>query len=77
MSEIFFTYLNGPDVAQLSLSDEEIMGAVEDVLRAQGEGQTRIEPRVHLVPEDSAKGHFNVLRGYIRPLAARGASLDL
>ena len=75
MREISFTYLNGPDVAKLDMSDEEILSAVEDVLRAQGEGQTKIEPRVHIIPEDSAKGHFNVLRGYIRPLHVAGVKI--
>ena len=34
-----------------------------------------IEPRVHLVPESSAKGHFNVLRGYIKPLDVAGVKI--
>ena len=75
MPEIHFTYLNGPDMARLALTDDEILGAVENVLKAQGEGETRIEPRVHIVPEDSSHGHFNVLRGYIRPLAVAGVKI--
>jgi alanine dehydrogenase len=61
--EIHLTYLNGPDVARLALTDEEILAAVEAALAAQGRRETVIEPRVHLVPESPAKGHFNVLRG--------------
>ena len=34
-----------------------------------------IEPRVHLVPESSAKGHFNVLRGVIAPLGVAGVKV--
>jgi ornithine cyclodeaminase len=34
-----------------------------------------IEPRVHLVPESSDKGHFNVLRGYIKPLGVAGVKV--
>ena len=75
MREISITYLNGADVAALELTDEEILGAVEGGLRAQGEGETVIEPRVHLVPEDSAKGHFNVLRGYVKPLGLAGVKV--
>ena len=67
---IHLTYLNGPDVERLALTDDEILAAVERALKAQGEGKTVIEPRVHLVPESSAKGHFNVLRGVVKPLAA-------
>lgn len=73
--ETKLTYINGPDVRNLALSNEEILAAVEGVLKAQGLGQTRIEPRVHLVPENSGKGHFNVLRGYVEPLGVAGVKV--
>src|SRR3982751_2192877 len=74
------TYLNAPDVARLALSDDEILAAVEGGLRAQGEGRTVIEPRVHLAPgrDDAGKpirGHFNVLRGYVAPLRHAGVKV--
>ena len=69
------TYLNGPDVARLALSDAEILDAVEQALAAQGRGETVIEPRVHLIPESSAKGHFNVLRGVVKPLGVAGVKV--
>ena len=72
---IHLTYLNGPDVARLALTDDEILGAVEAALAAQGRGEVVIEPRVHLVPESSAKGHFNVLRGYVKPLGVAGVKV--
>ena len=68
-------YLNGPDVAALALTDDEIMTAVEAGLAAQGRGETVIEPRVHLAPDTSFNGHFNVLRGYIAPLALAGVKV--
>ena len=72
---IDITYLNGPDVARLGLTDDEVIAAVESALGAQGRGETVIEPRVHLVPESSAKGHFNVLRGYVKPLHVAGVKV--
>src|SRR5438046_9908118 len=74
------TYLNGPDVAALALTDDEILGAVEDGLRAQGQGRTVIEPRMHLLPgRDNdgreIRGHFNVLRGYVAPLKLAGVKI--
>ena len=75
MPSIDLTYLNGPDIAALALTDDEILAAVEGGLRAQGLGQTVIEPRVHLVPESSAKGHFNVLRGVVAPLGVAGVKV--
>ena len=72
MRPIHLTYLNGPDVEKLALTNQEILDAVERGLDAQGRKQTVIEPRMHLIPESSAKGHFNVLRGVIHPLGLAG-----
>jgi ornithine cyclodeaminase/alanine dehydrogenase-like protein (mu-crystallin family) len=73
-------YLNAPAVAALALSDDEIIDAVALGLRAQGEGRTAIEPRVHLTQgetQDGAaiRGHFNVLRGYVAPLGLAGVKV--
>jgi alanine dehydrogenase len=68
-------YLNGPDVAALALTDDEILSAVRAGLAAQGRGETVIEPRVHLAPDASFNGHFNVLRGYIAPMALAGVKV--
>ena len=73
--ELFLDYLNGPDVARLELSDAEILDAVEAGLDAQGRGLTEIEPRVHLTPSKGFNGHFNVLRGYVAPLALAGVKV--
>ena len=75
MQPIHFTYLNGPDIAQLALTNAEILAAVEQSLKAQGNGEVVIEPRVHLVPESSDKGHFNILRGYVKPLGLAGVKV--
>ncbi|MGE5616219.1 MAG: ornithine cyclodeaminase family protein [Bacillota bacterium] len=72
---IDITYLNGPDVERLALTDDEILAAVQAALAAQGRGETVIEPRVHLVPESSDKGHFNVLRGVVKPLGVAGVKV--
>lgn len=74
-NEIWLTYLNGPAVEQLSLTDSEILTAVEEGLRAQGAGKSVIEPRVHLEPDPSFHGHFNVLRGYVEPLGLAGVKI--
>lgn len=73
--EIYVDYLNGDGIEAAPLSDAEILDAVEQSLAAQGQGKTVIEPRVHLVPESSDKGHFNVLRGYIQPLNYAGVKI--
>jgi alanine dehydrogenase len=69
------TFLSGADVARLDLTDEEILDAVEGGLRAQGSGEARIEPRVHLEPDPALRGHFNVLRGYLAPLQLAGVKV--
>lgn len=65
-------YLNGEDVNALSMTNDEILDAVEEGLLASGNGQTVIEPRMHLVPDPAFNGHFNVLRGYVAPLKMAG-----
>ena len=65
-------YLNAMDIEKLALTNQEILDAVEESLRAQGNGETVIEPRVHLMPDPAFHGHFNVLRGYIAPMDVAG-----
>lgn len=75
MAAITLHYLSGPDIDRLAMSDDEIMLAVEDAIRAQGEGRTVLEPRVHLKPDPEVDGHFNVLRGYVAPLGFAGVKV--
>jgi alanine dehydrogenase len=71
MPEIHITYLNGPDIERLAITDQEILDAIESSLGAQGRGSCVIEPRMHLAPKAGVDGHFNVLRGAI------GAPIEL
>jgi len=75
MNPIHLHYLNAPDIESLAMTDQEILDAVEEGLRAQGLGQVAIEPRMHLVPDKDYPGHFNVLRGFIRPLGMAGVKV--
>jgi alanine dehydrogenase len=75
MTAIHLTFLNGPDIERLALGNAEILDAVEQALDAQGRKEVVIEPRVHLVPHDSAAGHFNVLRGVVHPLGLAGVKI--
>lgn len=65
MKPIYITYLNGLDIEALNITDDEILNAIESSLKAQGEGSTVIEPRMHLIPDRKVHGHFNVLRGFV------------
>ena len=62
-TNITIEYLGGPQIAQIGLSDQDILESVESALIAAGHQQTVIEPRMHLQPDASFNGHFNVLRG--------------
>ncbi len=64
--ELWLRFLSGPDIDSLGLSSAEIVAAVEDAVRAHGDGRAVVEPRVHLVPDNDGAGHFNVLRGHLR-----------
>src|SRR6187402_2966025 len=75
MKPIYIDYLNALDIEALEMTDGEILTAVEAGLVAQGNGQTVIEPRVHLEPDPAFRGHFNVLRGYVAPLDMAGVKI--
>ncbi|MCY3769349.1 MAG: ornithine cyclodeaminase family protein [Gammaproteobacteria bacterium] len=75
MDRIHLTYLNGPDIEALAMTDREILDAVEGGVRDAGRGQTILEPRVHLIPEPESNGHFNVLRGYIATQNVAGVKI--
>lgn len=75
MQEIYIDYLNALDIEALAMTDAEVLAAVEAGLVAQGNGETVIEPRVHLEPNPDFHGHFNVLRGYVAPLDAAGVKI--
>ena len=66
MQPLYLTYMNRFDVEALALTDAEILEAIETSLATQGRGEAVIEPRMHLQPGVS-NGHFNVLRGALRP----------
>ena len=62
---VYIDYLNRFDIEALGITDEEILGSIEEALKAQGLGNTEIEPRMHIRPRTDVEGHFNVLRGWI------------
>jgi alanine dehydrogenase len=62
---LWLRFLSGPDIDSLGISNAEIVAAVEDAVRAHGDGRVVVEPRVHLVPDNGGAGHFNVLRGHL------------
>ncbi len=68
-------YLSAEDVEHLAPSAAEVIAAVEDVVRAQGRGEVVLEPRVHLEPGASFRGHWNVLRAFVAPLGTAGVKV--
>lgn len=75
MAKLEIAYLGKPEIDRLRFSNDEILRAVERGLVAAGQGQTVIEPRVHLTPDPSFHGHFNVLRGYVAALGYAGVKV--
>jgi len=65
MAELTLRFVSGADVAALDLTRAEILGAVEDAVRAQGDGRVVLEPRRHLVPMNDGAGHFNLLAAHL------------
>jgi ornithine cyclodeaminase/alanine dehydrogenase-like protein (mu-crystallin family) len=70
---LWLRFLSGPDIDALGVTHAEILAAVEDAVRAHGDGRAIVEPRVHLVPDNGGAGHFNVLRGHLSAPGVGGA----
>ena len=68
-------FVSGDNVDALALTDDDVLGAVEAALRAQGNGEVVLEPREHLVPDPAFRGHFNILRAYVAPLDVAGVKV--
>jgi ornithine cyclodeaminase len=73
--QIDVRFLSAADVERLAPTRAEIVDAIEDVVRAQGEHEVVLEPRVHLVPGPQFSGHWNVLRAYVAPLGVAGVKV--
>ena len=69
---LWIRFLSGPDIDGLGLTHAEIIDAVEDAVRAHGQGRAVVEPRMHLIPDNAGAGHFNVLRGHLPGLGVAG-----
>jgi ornithine cyclodeaminase len=74
-SELEILFLSGADIEKLEVPDEDVLAAAETVVRAQGEGQVALDPRVQHVPDPAYPGHFNVLRATVWPLNVTGVKV--
>ena len=63
-----------PRCRALALTDDEIRRDGGG-LRCKGGPDGDRAPRMHLVPESSDRGHFNVLRGVVWPLGLAGVKI--
>ncbi|XVU21384.1 ornithine cyclodeaminase family protein [Actinoplanes sp. CA-054009] len=72
---IHLRFLSGPDIEELGVGPDDAIAAVESVVAAHGRGETVFEPRTHLVPDNGGVGHFNVLRGHVKPLGVAGVKV--
>ena len=68
-------FLSAGDVERLAPDPVETIAAVEEVVRAQGNGEVVLEPRVHLEPGAAFRGHWNVLRAFVEPLGVAGVKV--
>ncbi len=74
-SRLDLLFLSGTDVDELGLDADDVLSAVEDAVRAQGEGLVTLDERVQHVPDPTFPGHFNVLRATVWPLVTTGVKV--
>jgi ornithine cyclodeaminase len=75
MSLLQLRFISGPDVAQLGLTRAQIFEVVTEAVRAQGNGEVILEPRVHLTPPNGGRGHFNILRAHLETAHVSGVKV--
>src|ERR1700674_2622041 len=71
LSRLQLRFISGPDIEQMALTRTDIFEAVTGAVRAQGNGEVVVEPRVHLTPPNGGRGHLNILRAHLGPAPAR------
>jgi alanine dehydrogenase len=74
-ADLEILFISRSDIEELAVSAEDVLVAVEAVVRAQGEGQVALDPRVQHVPDPAFPGHFNVLRATVWPLNVTGVKV--
>ena len=75
MTSLRLRFVSGNDIKRLALARTDIYSAVEDAVAAQGNEEVVLEPRVHLVPPNGGRGHFNILRGHLGPNKVSGVKV--
>jgi ornithine cyclodeaminase len=74
-ADLEILFLSRTDIEELAVPAEDVLAAVEAVVRAQGDGQVTLDPRVQHVPDPAFPGHFNVLRATVWPLNVTGVKV--
>jgi alanine dehydrogenase len=75
MDRLTLRFISGPDVDRLGLTRTEIFEAVTEAVKAQGNGEVVLEPRVHLTPPNGGRGHFNILRAHLGTARVSGVKV--
>lgn len=75
MREVWMRFVSQHDVERLGLTNHDFIDAVEGVLAEHGEDRVVFEPRMHLIPDNGGKGHFNVLRGHLSRKGVSGVKV--
>lgn len=74
MTAINILFLSKEDIDTLELSLTQIMEAIEDGLRAHGQGKVIMPSKDHLVLDYPEK-LFNILKGYVEPVNVAGVKV--
>jgi alanine dehydrogenase len=75
MSRLQLRFISGPEVDSLGLTRTDIFDAVTEAVKAQGDGDVVLEPRVHLNPPNGGRGHFNILRAHLGTVNVSGVKV--
>ena len=75
MNQISLRFLNRAQVESLLPGARDLVDVIAQGLHAHGAGKTVLPPKSHLVLDHLVNGHFNILSGYVEPIACAGVKV--
>jgi alanine dehydrogenase len=75
MRQVSLRFLNRAQVEGLLPTADELVRVIELGLHAHGSGKVVLPPKSHLVLDHLVNGHFNILPGYVEPIACAGVKV--
>lgn len=75
MTELSIRFISRAEVERLAIGASDLLEVVAKGLAAHGRGDVVMPPKAHLMLDHLYNGHFNILSGYVGPIARAGVKV--